>query len=219
MLHTRQNEPGSALTHFVGALFSVAALVLLVVSAVKNGTAVHVATFTIFGVSMVILYAVSAVYHFVCVTNVPLKRVLRILDHSAVYLLIAGTYTPVALIILPPGWGWTIFGLVWGAALLGVLTKIFERNIHEWVSVALYLAMGWFIFVAWAPLVKAITPEALVWLVAGGVCYTVGSIFFILDPFIPRSKWFGMHEVFHIFVMLGSAAHFWLLFRYVATMQ
>lgn len=215
-----QNEPLSALSHLLGAVLSIAALVLLIVSAAQVGTALHVVTFTIFGVTMFFLYLMSALYHSVCRDRSPnAKRVLQALDHTAVYILIAGTYTPVTLIVLPPGWGWTLFGLVWAIALLGGIIKISQIRIPSSVSVALYLAMGWLVVIAGVPLVNALPSGGLFWLVMGGLCYTIGAVLYVLDTRVPRTRWFGMHEIFHVFVMLGSFAHFWMLIRYVVHMQ
>lgn len=215
-----QNEPLSALSHLLGAVLSIVALVLLIVSAAQVGTALHVVTFTIFGVTMFFLYLMSALYHSVCRDRSPnAKRVLQALDHTAVYILIAGTYTPVTLIVLPPGWGWTLFGLVWAIALLGGIIKISQIRIPSSVSVALYLAMGWLVVIAGVPLVNALPSGGFFWLVMGGLCYTIGAVLYVLDTRVPRTRWFGMHEIFHVFVMLGSFAHFWMLIRYVVHMQ
>ncbi len=200
-------------------LLSIAGLVLLIVVAAKQGTGIHVVAFSIFGATMLILYLASTVYHFVCSTKVRTKRIFKIIDHAAIYLLIAGTYTPVALIVLPPGWGWAIFGLIWLFATLGMLIKITQMQIPAWVSVVLYLLMGWLIVIAFVPLSHSLPGAAMFWLVLGGLLYTLGAIFFALDKAIPRSKWFGMHEIFHIFVMLGSFAHYWMMFRYVVYIQ
>lgn len=219
MIFSKQNEPMSALTHFVGAILSIAGLSLLIVFAALHGTAIHVVSFTIFGATMLLLYLASTLYHFICVTNERAKRVFQIFDHIAIYLLIAGTYTPVALIVLPSGWGWAIFGLVWFIALLGAIVKATSMRVPAWVSLALYLVMGWLIVIAFVPLTQTLEHGALWWLTLGGIFYTVGSVFFVLDKMVPRSKWFGMHEVFHLFVMLGSFAHFWMMIRYVVHMH
>lgn len=215
-----QNEPLSALTHLIGAVLSIVGLVLLIVSAAQVGTALHIVTFTIFGVTMFLLYLMSALYHSVCRDRFPkARRALQVLDHTAVYMLIAGTYTPVTLIVLPPGWGWSLFGLTWAIALLGAVIKIGQIQIPTWGSVALYLAMGWLVVIAGVPLVSALPSGGFFWLVVGGLCYTVGAVFYVLDTRVPRTRWFGMHEIFHVFVMLGSFAHFWMLMRYVVHMQ
>lgn len=214
MFNAKQNEPLSALTHFVGALLSIAALVLLIIQATRYGEATHIVTYTIFGVSMLVLYTMSTLYHVVCTTKIGRKKVFRILDHSAVFLLIAGTYTPVALTMLPSGWGWTIFGLIWAIAVFGIVIKATQIPVPIWASVTLYLLMGWLILIAAVPLFAVLDHETFFWLVSGGVFYTVGALFFAIDTFIPRTKWFGMHEIFHLCVMLGSFSHFWMLFQY-----
>lgn len=214
MFASKQNEPLSALTHFVGLLLSVAGLVLLIVRAAHYGGAMHIVTYTIFGVSMLVLYTMSTVYHIVCTTKIGKKKLFKILDHSAVFILIAGTYTPVALTMLPAGWGWTIFGLIWAIAVFGIVIKATQISIPAWSSVALYLLMGWLILIAAVPLFRVLDTETFFWLVSGGVFYTVGALFFAIDTLIPRTKWFGMHEIFHLCVMFGSFSHFWMLFQY-----
>jgi hemolysin III len=214
----KQNEPMSALTHLIGALLSVAGLVLLVVFGALHGSAWHVVSFSIFGSFMILAYVSSTVYHYICSTKVKTKRVLQIFDHIAIYFLIAGTYTPVALVVLPPGWGWTIFGVIWVCAIIGTIIKATQMKISVWFSVLLYLVMGWLIVIAFIPLTKVLPTGALVWLVVGGVFYTIGAFFFSIDKVVPRSRWWGMHEVFHVFVMLGSFSHFWLFFKYVTFM-
>jgi hemolysin III len=210
-----KNEPMSALTHFVGAGLSIVGLVMLIVQGARLGSALHVTTFTIFGVCMFLTYLMSTLYHFFSSVHHPrTKRVFQILDHTAIYFLIAGTYTPVALVVLPPGWGWTIFGLIWAFALLGTIIKTAQISISSRMSVALYLAMGWLVVIALVPLTRALPPDALWRLVLGGISYTVGAVCFALDRFVPRSRWFGMHEVFHLFVMGGSFAHFIMFFQY-----
>ncbi len=212
--HTN-NEPLSALTHCIGAILSIIGLSLLIVVAARYGSALHIVSFTIFGATLILLYTMSTLYHFIYQKHVRAKRVFQILDHTAIYLLIAGTYTPVVLIALPSGWGWTMFGLVWGFAILGTIIKTTNLQIASWLSILLYLCMGWLIVLAFIPLTKSLPPEAVFWLVLGGVFYTIGALFFGLDTKAPGRRWLGMHEVFHIFVMLGSAAHFWMIYRYV----
>lgn len=216
MAGARNNEPMSALTHLIGAGLAIAGLVLLIVHGARIGSALHVATFTIFGATMFLTYLMSTLYHFLSKDHTPgAKRVFQILDHTAIYFLIAGTYTPVALIVLPPGWGWTIFGLIWALALVGTTIKTAQIRISPVLSVALYLLMGWLVVIAFIPLVRHLNDAALFWLVLGGVSYTIGAVCFGLDRIVPRTRWWGMHEVFHLFVMLGSFSHFWMLFNHV----
>lgn len=215
MVGVWNNEPMSALTHLVGAGLSVAGLVLLIIKGATHGSAIHIVTFTIFGTTMFLAYLMSALYHFLCKERTPrARRVLQILDHSAIYFLIAGTYTPVALIALPPEWGWTLFGLVWALTTLGTVIKATQMPIPQWASVALYLGMGWLVVIAFIPLVRSLNSDALLWLVLGGASYTIGALFFAIDRIVPRTRWFGTHEIFHLFVMLGSFSHFWMLFSH-----
>ena len=210
----KQNEPLSSLTHLIGLFLAITALVLLIVFAVKKGTALHVVAYTIFGSSMVLLYLASTCYHFVDVQG-KWKNILRKIDHAMIYILIAGTYTPIALVALRGGWGWSIFGVVWGLALAGIILKISKLDFHGWKSVFLYIGMGWLAIIAFIPLLQNIPIVGLFWLVLGGVLYTFGTIFFGLDKIIKRSRWFGMHEIFHLFVMAGSFCHFWLMLKIV----
>src|SRR3990167_4827878 len=207
------NEPLSSATHFIATLLSIAGLSLLVTLAALRGTATHVAGFSIFGATLVLLYLFSTLYHFLS-KNHPAKNLFQIFDHIAIYILIAGTYTPLVLIVLPTAWGWSMFGAIWGLALCGVLIKVF-RPVQRWVSGSLYLLMGWLIVIALVPLKEALPLEGTLWLLAGGVFYTAGTIFFALDRTIKLNRWYTLHDIFHVFVMLGSFSHFWFMFRFV----
>lgn len=214
----RQNEPMSSLTHLIGIFLAIAGLVLLVVSAAMKGNAWHVVSFSVFGTSMILLYLASTAYHFVCITK-PVKKTLQKLDHAMIFILIAGTYTPIALVPLRGGWGWSLFGAAWAIAIVGVIIKVMEWRIKEWQSVALYLGMGWLVLIMMVPLIRSLPAMGLAWLFIGGACYTIGVVFFAIDRLVPRSRWFGMHEVFHMFVIAGSFSHFWMMFRYVLYIQ
>jgi|SRR3989338_2523801 len=207
------NEPLSSATHFIATLLSIAGLSLLVTLAALRGTAIHVVGFSIFGASLVLLYFFSTLYHFLS-KNHPAKDLFQILDHAAIYILIAGTYTPLVLIILPTAWGWSMFGVIWGLALSGVLIKVF-RPVQRWISGGLYLLMGWLIVIAFVPLKDALPLEGILWLLAGGIFYTVGTIFCALDDVKKLNKWYSFHDIFHIFVMLGSFSHFWFMYKFV----
>lgn len=139
----------------------------------------------------------------------------RILDHITIYILIAGTYTPLVLLVLPPAWGWSVFGVIWGLALSGVLIRVSRLTIPAWVPSVLYLLMGWLIVVALVPLKEALPTEGMLWLLAGGIFYTVGTIFFALDTVVKLNRWYTLHDIFHIFVMLGSFSHFWFMLKFV----
>lgn len=212
------NEPTSFLTHFVGALFAVAALVLLVIKAAVYGTAIHVVSFTVFGSALVLLYLASSVYHLVPKESAWKSR-LQIVDHSMIFVLIAGTYTPITLIALNGAWGWSLFGVVWGLALAGLLIKWIaplRRSVPHWIVVVIYAVMGWIALVAIVPVVETLSAGALALLFSGGAAYTLGIIFFALDEIVERaSRWYGHHEIWHLFVIAGSACHFALVYVYL----
>lgn len=213
ILFESENEPLSALTHALGFLLAIAALVVLVVFAAQRGTAWHVVGFSIFGASMLLLYGASAAYHFVPVTH-RAKKVLQRIDHAMIYVLIAGSYTPICFITLRGAWGWSLFGVVWGLAALGITWKAIGKWQHKIVSTVLYVAMGWLAMVAFVPLLRATGWNGLFWLLLSGACYTVGAVIFGFGHVKFHPKWFGMHEVWHLLVMAGSFFHFWFLLRY-----
>jgi len=202
-----KEEKLNVITHFIGLILSVAALVLLVVYASLYGTAKHITSFAIFGASLVVLYAASTAYHYS--QSPKLRNRLNIFDHAAIYVLIAGTYTPFALIVLK-GWiGWAIFGISWGLALAGIIFKFFFIGKYDKISTITYVLMGWVIIFAIKPLIENFSTNGLLWLLAGGLFYTIGAILYS----IKKIKY--NHAVFHIFVLLGSFSHFIAVFFYV----
>lgn len=193
-------EIANAITHGVGALLAIAALVILVVLAAVNGTVWHVVSFSIFGATLVLLYFASTLYH--SLTHVRAKQVFNKIDHISIYLLIAGTYTPFCLTALR-GWiGWTVFGLVWGCAVLGAVLKAISIGTRVRLSTILYVMMGWVILFAIKPLYQAMSFNGFILLMSGGVSYTLGTIFFLRD----QVKY--NHSVWHLFVLGGSVLHF-----------
>lgn len=185
-------------THALGAAFSVAALVLMVLSA--GDDAFRLVAASVFGTTLVLLYTSSTIYH--ALSSPRLKNFFQILDHSCIYLLIAGSYTPLALVSLRGPWGWSLFGAVWFLAIVGVILKsVLRKNREAWWSTALYVAMGWLVVFAAGPLVRSLPPAGLAWLVAGGLFYTLGVIFFAW-----RRLRFN-HAIWHLFVLAGSACH------------
>lgn len=197
---TRGEEIANSVTHGLGVGLAVAALVLLVVFAARRGDAWRVVSLAVYGSTLVILYTSSTLYH--AVSNPRAKRVLRVFDHSSIYLLIAGSYTPLALVPLRGPWGWSLFGLAWGLAIFGIVFKAFFTGRFEAVSVALYLVMGWLIVFAIKPVLTTVPPGLLMWLVLGGLAYTLGVVFFVMD----NKRYF--HAVWHLFVLAGSILHF-----------
>lgn len=210
-------EPGSAITHFIGMMMAVFAAVPLLV---KTGTTSDSKSFTamlIFIISMVLLYGASATYHSVNLDGKPL-RIFRKIDHMMIFVLIAGTYTPVCLIVLGNKEGYSLLTLVWGIAIVGMLVKAFWITCPKWFSSIIYIAMGWVCVFVFQPLVQTLPASAFLWLLAGGLIYTVGGVIYALKLPIFNSKHanFGSHEIFHLFCMAGSVCHYIFMYNYVA---
>ena len=212
-IHLR--EPVNALTHGFGALLSVAGLVLLVLSATGPARPWHIVSFSIFGAALIATYLASALYHALPLGEVGVRR-MRKLDHLMIYVLIAATYTPICLVVLRGVWGWSLFRTIWGLAVLGMGVKLFWLEAPRWLSTGFYLLMGWVALAALWPLVQAVKTEAFLWLLAGGVMYSVGAAVYGLKRPNPFPGVFGFHEIFHVFCILGSLSHFWLMLRYVS---
>jgi len=199
-------EIANSVTHGVGSLLAVAGLVLLVTLAALRGSASHVVGCAVFGATMVILYSSSTLYHAIQAPRA--KRVLQHLDHAGIFLLIAGTYTPFTLVSLRGPWGWTLFGIVWGLALVGIALQTGSRR-HPVLAVLLYVVMGWTVIVAIRPLLAALPTGGLVLLVAGGLSYTAGVVFYAARR-LPYH-----HAIWHGFVLAGTVLHFFAVLRYV----
>ena len=193
-------EIANAVTHGVGWLASVGGLAVLVTLAGLTGGALRVVSCAVFGTTLVLLYAASTLYH--ALPSPRAKRVFRVLDHSAIFLLIAGTYTPLALVALGGGWGWALFSCVWFLAVVGVLLNTLAHGRWRWLSITLYLLMGWLVVIATKPLLAALAITPLVLLVAGGLAYTLGLTFYAL-----KRMPYG-HAVWHLFVLAGSTLHY-----------
>jgi hemolysin III len=192
--------------HGLGLLLSVAGTVLLVIFATRRGDAKHVTAVSIFGATLILVYLASVLYHGLPVSWV--KWVFGLMDNTAIYLLIAGTYTPFTLGLLRGGWGWSLLGIEWGLAIIGVVMTMFIHPRIGWLSLLLYLSMGWLILIALRPLRAHLAPKGLVLLVAGGVAYTIGVIFYVRDD-LPY-----YHAVWHTFVLAGSVCHFFAVLLY-----
>ena len=203
-----REEIAHSAIHGVGILLSIAGLAALILIARRTGDPWHVVACAIYGLTLILLYLASTLYH--SIPSPRAKRVLRVLDHSAIYLLIAGTYTPFTLISLRGSWGWTLFGLVWGMALLGIALKIAAIGRFRWLSMALYLGMGWLALIAVGPLLRAVSGGGVRLLVLGGVSYTLGTLFYLWRR-LPYH-----HAVWHAFVLAGSVLHFFAVLLYVA---
>ncbi len=200
-------EIAHAVTHGIGAALSIAALVVLVAFSSLYGDAWHVISTSIYGVTLIFCFFSSTLYHSVPLPNA--KRLLRRFDHAAIFLLIAGTYTPFTLVKLRGPWGWSLFGVVWGLALVGVLLEFTAPRRFRKLSIAMYLGLGWLVLVAAKPMLDAVEEGGLVLLLLGGLCYSVGVIFYVWRRLSYH------HAIWHLFVLAGSALHFFAVFYYV----
>ena len=202
--YTTGEEIAHAVTHGLGLLLSVAACSILVILASQRGTVWHITGVAVFGASLIVLYAASTLYH--SLTHKKAKRVFRFLDYSAIYLLIAGTYTPFTLVTLRGGWGWTLFGVAWGLAITGAVLEVATKRKYKALSMAFYLGMGWLIVVAIKPLYAALDTRGLILMGIGGAAYTGGAALYALGKFRYH------HAVWHVLVLVGSFCHFMAVF-------
>lgn len=207
-------DPGSAGTHFFGFLAVIPAFMILMELARRDATVWHRAGFFVFGLSLLLLYGASTIYH-TLVLPPEKTKVLRRIDHMMIFVLIAGTYTPICLVSLHGVWGWTLLALIWGFALFGIGMKIFWMNAPRWLSTLIYVVMGWLAVIAFVPLERAVSWGGIGMLLAGGLAYTVGAVIYALKKPNISWKYFGFHEIFHVFVLLGSSFHIAFMFQYV----
>lgn len=200
-------EIAHAVTHGIGVLLSIAGLVVLVAFASLNGDAWHITSCAIYGATLILLYTASTLYH--GIPNPRAKKVLQRLDHAAIFLLIAGTYTPFTLVNLRGGWGWTLFGMVWAITIFGMVLELTARRRYKRLSIALYLGLGWLVVVAVKPMLAAVDTAGLLLLLAGGLSYSLGVIFYVWKRLAYH------HAVWHVFVLTGSILHFFAVLFYV----
>ncbi len=205
--YSLREEIAHSATHGLGIVLSIAGLIAMLAVSQRSGDARHIVASIVYGVTLILLYLASTLYH--GIPSPSAKRMLKVLDHSAIYLLIAGTYTPFTLISLRGPWGWTLFGLVWGMALLGITLKVAAISRFRWLSIVLYLCMGWLVVVALRPLAEAVAPAGVRLLFLGGLSYTFGVVFYIWRR-LPYH-----HAVWHLFVLAGSVFHFFAVLLYV----
>jgi len=199
-------EVANSVTHGLGAALSIAGLVVLVMAAAQSGDVWRVVACSVYGASLVLLYLCSTLYH--ALTHSRAKHVFRILDHASIYVLIAGSYTPFTLVTLRGPWGWSLFGVVWGLAAAGVVMKCFCVEKLPRLSTAVYILMGWCAVAALRPLLQLLPWDGFLWVLAGGIAYTAGVAFF-------ASRRAYAHTIWHLFVLAGSACHYWAVYRYV----
>ncbi|WP_338593793.1 hemolysin III family protein [Paenibacillus sp. Y5S-9] len=209
--YSRREEVANAVTHGIGAALSVAALVILIVFSSMKGTAWHVVSFTIYGITMLLLYTSSTLVH--AWKDGKVKDLFEIFDHSSIYLFIAGSYTPLLFIAVRGTLGWTLFGIIWAVALFGVIFKAFFTKKFLFMSTIFYIAMGWLIVIAWQPLMDAIPTGGIVLLVAGGLMYTLGTLFYMWRGFPYH------HAIWHLFVLAGSILHFFMVLLYLTPLR
>jgi hemolysin III len=205
--YTEAEELVNRLTHGLGALLSLAGAIALILLASEQHDVYRLVSVCVYGGAMTVFYCISALYH--SVRRPYLRYLLNILDHSSIYLMIAGSYTPFTLVTLRGPWGWSLFGAVWGLGIVGAVLKFFTVHRLPIIGPLLYLALGWSVVIAWKPLAAALAANGLLLLLAGGVAYTVGVIFYLWDR-LPYN-----HAIWHIFVLTGSACHYFAIFFYV----
>lgn len=197
----------NVLSHGLGLLLSIPGMFLLLWKAKQTGDLWHLVSFGIFGFSMILLYSASTFYH--RATQPRLRYKLKVFDHAAIYVLIAGTYTPFALVTLRGAWGWSIFGIVWSFALVGVILKLFYTGRYQKLSTSMYVLMGWVMIIAIKPMMENLSVSGLLWILAGGLSYTVGAVFYSIN----RIKF--NHAIFHLFVLFGTFCHYMAVFFHV----
>src|SRR2546427_4665384 len=203
-IHWHAKAPASCCSHFLGVVLSITGLVTLLVE--SRGDPWRIVGFSIYGASLILLYSASNIYHWQALSPRG-EDILKRLDHVAIFVLIAGSYTPVCLVTLRGGWGWSVFGVVWGLAVVGVTLKLFFEHLPRWLSTALYVGMGWMAVIAIVPLVQILPVSGMMWLVTGGVLYTLGAVGYAGEWPNPVPRGFGFHGVFPIFVPAGSILH------------
>jgi len=209
-------DPVSALTHFIAMMLALIAAIPLLIKASSDGS-LHLAALTVFIISMVFLYAASTIYHTLDISP-KINRLLKKIDHMMIFILIAGTYTPICLIVLGDKTGWSLLALVWVIAISGIIIKGCFIMCPKWFSSSLYIAMGWVCILAFSKITETLSSAGFLWLLAGGIIYTIGGIIYALKLplFNSRHKSFGSHEIFHLFVMGGSLCHYILMYHFVA---
>ena len=201
-------EKFNGYTHLGGALLALTGAVVLIVQGALHGDAFKIVSFAIYGATLTLLFSVSTLYHS---TRGKVKNVFRKLDHSAIYLLIAGTYTPFTLVTLRGPWGWSLFGVVWGLAILGIVQELTMARGQRYPSLVIYVVMGWIAVIGVVPMIHALSWTGFLWVVAGGVVYTAGTVFYFFDE-----KFKHWHGIWHLFVLAGAAIHYLAILQFVA---
>jgi len=206
--YSNREELLNVITHGLGAILSIIALILLVNKALDIGSNIALFSMLVYGISMLILYSASTLYH--SATKPKWRDPLNVWDHISIYLLIAGSYTPFTLLALPPVWGYTIFAIVWAFAFVGIIIKLFFFGKYRILSAMAYVIMGWIAVTAVSPLIDSLTLTGALWLFGGGISYTIGAVLYLFDDKIPYN-----HAIFHVLVLIGSGCHFISVYYYV----
>jgi len=207
-------DPFSGFSHLVGVILSIAGLIALIVRSVTLATPLHTVSYAIYGASLILLYTASTLYHLLKVPKNK-ERILRYIDHMMIYVLIAGTYTPICLIALKGIWGTTMLICIWVLAIAGIIVKGLWMNAPRWLSTLIYVLMGWMAIIPIVPLISSIGYSGFHWLLAGGIIYSIGAVIYGTKWPNFSSKIFGFHEIFHLFILGGSFCHYWLVYKYI----
>ena len=209
-------DPGSAITHFIGMLMAIFAAVPLLIKAANEPSRIYIISITVYAISLILLYAASTIYHTFNKTE-RVNTILKKIDHMMISVLIAGSYTPICLLVLKGKLGVILLSVVWGIAIVGILIKAFWVYCPKWISSVLYIGMGWTCVLAFTQILNSLSPAAFGWLLAGGIIYTIGGVIYALKLpiFNTKHKYFGSHEIFHLFVMGGSVCHFILMYVFI----
>ena len=219
IIKTHIKDPGSAITHFIGMLMAIFAAVPLLIKAAHEPSRIYMISITVYAISLILLYAASTTYHTFNKSE-KVNTILKKIDHMMISILIAGSYTPICLLVLKGKLGIILLSVVWGIAIVGILIKAFWVYCPKWISSVLYIGMGWTCVLAFTQILNSLSPAAFGWLLAGGIIYTIGGVIYALKLpiFNAHHKYFGSHEIFHLFVMAGSICHFIMMFEYVAVL-
>ncbi|MFR9274048.1 hemolysin III family protein [Clostridium sp. AF15-17LB] len=209
-------DPGSAITHFIGMLMAIFAAVPMLIKAANEPSRIYIISITVYAISLILLYAASTIYHTFNKSE-RVNTILKKIDHMMISVLIAGSYTPICLLVLKGKLGVILLSVVWGIAIVGILIKAFWVYCPKWISSVLYIGMGWTCVLAFTQILNSLSPAAFGWLLAGGIIYTIGGVIYALKLpiFNTKHKYFGSHEIFHLFVMGGSVCHFILMYVFI----
>ncbi|TDA20696.1 hemolysin III family protein [Extibacter muris] len=215
-IKSRIKDPGSAITHFIGMLMAIFAAVPLLIKAANEPSRIYIISITVYAISLILLYAASTIYHTFNKSE-RVNTILKKIDHMMISVLIAGSYTPICLLVLKGKLGAILLSVVWGIAIVGILIKAFWVYCPKWISSVLYIGMGWTCVLAFTQILNSLSPSAFGWLLAGGIIYTIGGVIYALKLpiFNTKHKYFGSHEIFHLFVMGGSVCHFILMYVFI----